>query len=88
MPSYPDPMPRDRYDEAIRRRQPRTMNDRLRAETILKLRRQGWTWEKVGRAVGLSANGAKYCLHRVTQPGQYTEVCEEEVDHGEAPEAW
>jgi lambda repressor-like predicted transcriptional regulator len=71
-----------------RRRQPRTMNDQVRAEVIMDLRRKGWTYKAIGRRVGLSPNGVKYALHRVTQPGRYTEVCEEEVDHGEAPEAW
>jgi hypothetical protein len=71
-----------------RRRQPRTMNDQVRAEVIMDLRRLGWTWEKVGRAVGLSANGAKYCLHRVMQTGKYAEDFEEEVDHAKALEEW
>ena len=31
-----------------------------------------------GRA--LSVNGAKYALHKVTQPGRYLAHCEEEVD--------
>ena len=31
-----------------------------------------------GKVVGLSANGAKYALHRVTQPQRYREYCEEE----------
>jgi hypothetical protein len=62
------------------RRQERTMSDAERVETIAKLRRRGRTWEQCGRAVGLSANGAKYALHKVTQPGRYAEVYEEEVD--------
>jgi len=57
-----------------------------RIETIAALRRRGWTYAKIGRVVGLSANGAKYVLHRVTQPGRYVEVCEEEVDHAPPPE--
>jgi hypothetical protein len=61
------------------RRQERTMSNVERVETIARLRRRGATWAQCGRAVGLSANGAKYCLHRVTHPGRYDEVYEEEV---------
>lgn len=64
------------------------MNDDVRAEVILALRRRGWTYKAIGQRVGLSPNGVKYALHRATQPGRYDEVCEEEVEHGESPEAW
>jgi hypothetical protein len=73
---------------AYRRRHPRTMNDETRAELIGELRRRGWTYAQIGRRVGLSANGAKYALHKVTQPGRYDEYCEEEVDHAPPPEEW
>ena len=79
---------------AERRRQPRTMSDLERVETIAALRRRGWTYAKIGRVVGLSANGAKYALHRVTalyrvtQPGRYVEVCEDKVYHAPPPEVW
>ena len=56
------------------------MSDLERVETIARLRRQGWTYAKIGKVVGLSANGVKYALHKVTQPGRYAEYCEEEVD--------
>jgi lambda repressor-like predicted transcriptional regulator len=55
------------------------MSDVERVETIARLRRRGWTWAQCGKAVGLSANGCKYALHKVTQPGRYAEVYEEEV---------
>ncbi|MGO9692948.1 MAG: hypothetical protein ACLPYO_03840 [Mycobacterium sp.] len=64
------------------------MNDQVRAELIMDLRRRGWTYKQIGTRVGLSANGVKYALHRVTQPGRYDEVCEEEVDHAQPREAW
>lgn len=63
-----------------RRRQPKTMSDYERAEIIFKLRKRGWSYDKIGRAVGLSANGAKYALLRVTQPGRYRDDAPEEVD--------
>jgi hypothetical protein len=79
---------RDPADDCYRRRQPKTMNDEVRAEVIADLRRRGWTWKKIGQRVSLSDTGAKRALIRATQPGRYDEVCEEEVDHGESPEAW
>jgi lambda repressor-like predicted transcriptional regulator len=80
-------MPRDRFDESVRRRQPKTMNDDLRAAVIMDLRRKGWTYKAIGQRVGLSANGAKYALHRVTQPGRYDVETDGEVDV-EPPEKW
>jgi lambda repressor-like predicted transcriptional regulator len=71
-----------------RRRQPKTMNDDVRVELIMALRRRGWTYARIGQRVGLSANGVKYALHRVTQPGRYDEYCEEEVDHTAPREEW
>jgi lambda repressor-like predicted transcriptional regulator len=71
-----------------RRRQPRTMPDHVRAEVIADLRRRGWTYAKIGKKVGLSANGVKYALHRVTDPHRYDEYYEEEVDHAPGPEVW
>lgn len=73
---------------AERRRQPRTMNDQTRAEVIAALRRRGWTYAQIGQRVGLSANGVKYALQRVTQPRRYDEDFEEEVDHAPPPEQW
>ena len=61
-------------------RQERTMSDLDRVEIIAKLRRQGWPYTKIGEVVGLSPNGAKYALHKVTHPGRYIVDCEEEVD--------
>jgi hypothetical protein len=37
------------------------------------LRRAGYSWERCGKAVGLSANGAKYLLMRVSDPGKWRE---------------
>lgn len=62
-----------------RRRQPRTMSDQERINTIYILRRRGWSYAKIGRYVGLSANGVKYALHKVTQPGRYIAEAPEEV---------
>ena len=78
------------YDGVVadRRRQPRTMNDQVRAEMIITLRRRGWTYKQIGQQVGLSANGVKYALHRVTAPGRYDDYCEEEVDHAPPSEEW
>lgn len=62
-----------------RRRQPRTMSDQERVSTIYILRRRGWSYAKIGRHVGLSANGVKYALHKVTQPNRYIAEAPEEV---------
>lgn len=80
----------DTYDAAMpdRRRQPKTMNDETRAQVIMSLRRRGWTYAQIGKRVGLSANGTKYALMRVTNPGRYAEDFEEEVDHAPAGEEW
>jgi hypothetical protein len=48
------------------------MNDEVRAEVIMDLRHKGWICARIGRQVGLSANGVKYALHRVSQPGRAT----------------
>lgn len=64
------------------------MNDETRAEMIAALRRRGWTYAQIGKRVGLSANGVKYALHRVTQPERYREDFEEEVDHAPVGEEW
>jgi lambda repressor-like predicted transcriptional regulator len=61
-------------------RQPKTMSDRERVEMIFTLRRRGWTYARIGRQVGLSANGVKYALHRETRPGRYIADAPEEVD--------
>ena len=63
-----------------RRRQPQTMSDAQRVAVIASLRRRGWTYKKIGAYVGLSANGVKYALHKVTQPGRYIAEAPEEVD--------
>lgn len=63
-----------------RRRQPQTMPEAERVAMIVALRRRGWTYKKIGQYVGLSANGVKYALHRVTQPGRYIAEAPEEVD--------
>ena len=60
-------------------RQPKTMSDQERFEVIRSLRRRGWTYAKIGRQVGLSANGVKYALHRITQPGRHADYAPEEV---------
>ena len=56
------------------------MSDSERLAAIVALRRRGWTYKKIGARVGLSANGVKYALHRVTQPGRYIAEAPEEVD--------
>ena len=61
-------------------RQPKTMSDHDRVALIMSLRRRGWTYAKIGGHVGLSANGVKYALHRVTQPGRHEYDAPEEVD--------
>jgi hypothetical protein len=82
-------MPRDRFDECVRRRQPKTLSDEVRAELIIKLRRLGWTYKAIGRRVGLSPNGVKYALMRVTQPGRYYGgPADGEVDAVAALEEW
>lgn len=54
-----------------RHRQPQTMSDQERLEVIVGLRRRGVPWARVGRAVGLSANGAKYAWMRAVDPAGY-----------------
>ncbi len=61
-------------------RSPRTMSDQERFEVIQSLRRRNWTYAKIGQQVGMSANGVKYALHRVTKPGRYEFDAPEEVD--------
>lgn len=56
------------------------MSDQERFEIIYKLRKKKWTYEQIGQFVGLSANGVKYALHRVTQPGRHADDAPEEVD--------
>ena len=63
-----------------RTRQPKTMSDRERVEVIFGLRKRGWTYAKIGKHVGMSANGVKYALHRETKPGRYIADAPEEVD--------
>ena len=63
-----------------RRRVPKTMSDQERVEIIFSLRKKRWTYARIGKLVGLSANGVKYALHRVTQPGRHLEDAPEEVD--------
>jgi lambda repressor-like predicted transcriptional regulator len=63
-----------------RRRVPRTMSDQERVEIIFSLRKKRWTYARIGKLVGLSANGVKYALHRVTQPGRHADDAPEEVD--------
>ena len=64
--------------DTSRRRQPRVISDPDRVETIAKMRCRGFTWSQIGATVGLSANGAKYALHKETQPGRYLIHDEEE----------
>lgn len=63
-----------------RTRQPKAMPDDQRVALIVALRKRGWTYAKIGQRVGLSANGVKYALHRVTQPGRYIAEAPEECD--------
>ena len=63
-----------------RRRLPKTMSDQERVEIIFTLRKKNWTYERIGKLIGLSANGVKYALHRVTQPGRHADDTPEEVD--------
>jgi lambda repressor-like predicted transcriptional regulator len=65
---------------AERHRQPKTMSDQERIEIIVGLRRRGWTYKRIGQSIGMSANGVKYALHRVTQPGRHIEYDPEEVE--------
>ena len=61
-------------------RSPKTMSDQERVGIIYALRKRNWTYAKIGKHVGLSANGVKYALHRVTQPGRHLVDAPEEVD--------
>lgn len=63
-----------------RRRQPKQMSDEERFQIIYALRKKKWTYERIGTFVGLSPNGVKYALHRVTQPGRHAEDAPEEVE--------
>jgi lambda repressor-like predicted transcriptional regulator len=56
------------------------MSDQERVEIIVALRRRRWTYKRIGQEIGMSANGVKYALHRVTQPGRHVEVDPEEVE--------
>jgi DNA-directed RNA polymerase specialized sigma24 family protein len=41
----------------------------VRDERILKLRRLGWTYAKIGRAVGMDESGVRRALERIRERG-------------------
>jgi len=57
-----------------------TMSDDQRTRLMVTLRQRGWTYKRIGAAVGMSANGVMQALRRVTDPGSYYIRLEEEVD--------
>lgn len=75
-----------------RRRQPVEANDKERAAKIARLRRAGWSWERIGGAVGLSANGARYLWQRISDPERwrqrYTKVGEGDPVPPRRSEEW
>jgi DNA-binding NarL/FixJ family response regulator len=48
------------------------MSGETRDALILKLRRQGWTYRQIGRAVGMSPNSVGHALQRIAEgrPGR------------------
>jgi hypothetical protein len=43
-----------------------------RDELIIKLRRRGYSYRRIGRAVGMSANGVMHAWHRLQAGGPGT----------------
>jgi hypothetical protein len=39
----------------------------VRDKKIIQLRRQGWTYKRIGRAVGLSPSGVKRAVDRIRE---------------------
>jgi len=65
------------------------MSDESRQELVVALRRRGWTYDKIGRRVGMSANGVMQLIRRVTDPEAYYHKLDEEVDDdGPDDEDW
>ena len=60
-------------------RQPKTMPDSERVRLIYALRKRKWSYAKIGKHIGMSANGVKYALHRVTDPTRHLVDAPEEV---------
>ena len=46
---------------------------------ILAYRARGWSYRKIGSALGMSANGVMQVVHRIKQTGRYDEFDEREV---------
>lgn len=62
-----------------RRRLPKTMSDQERFEIIWALRKRRWTYARIGQHIGMSPNGVKYALYRVTNPSRYKDDAPEEI---------
>jgi hypothetical protein len=56
-----------------RRRPEKLMNDEQRARLIAKMRQRGWSWERIGKSVGMSANGARYLVERISDPEKWSQ---------------
>jgi hypothetical protein len=65
------------------RRIPATMSKEEKERLIVELRRRRWTYEKIGKQVGMSKNGVMQLLRRVTNPEKYYAKLDEEVDEEE-----
>jgi hypothetical protein len=56
------------------------MSAEVRMELMIQLRRRGWTYERIGRRVGMSPNGVMQAIRRKTSPETYYPKLDEEVD--------
>ena len=65
------------------------MSDKRRTELMLKMRRNGWSYRRIARALDMSFNGVMMALRRVLEPDRYYQRLEEEVGNvGARPEEW
>jgi DNA-directed RNA polymerase specialized sigma24 family protein len=53
------------------------------------MRRNGWSYRRIARALDMSFNGVMMALRRVLEPDRYYQRLEEEVGNvGARPEEW
>lgn len=63
-----------------------TMSDEQRTRLMVEMRRRGYSYARIGRALCMSANGVMQAIRRVTEPHRYYQRLDEEVDDPVPPE--
>jgi hypothetical protein len=56
-------------------------------EMIVRLRRKGWTYRRIGKAVGMSANGVMQALRRMADPAPLPKAQSQVLRQGRDPRA-